>query len=871
MLRSNDLKREQTANKRPYIAAFFIPFAICVVICIANGVYPFGNTCILHVDMYHQYCPFFTEFLDKLREGGSLMYSWRLGLGSDFVSLYAYYLASPLNWLILLCPRAYVIEFMTLLILVKIGACGLAFFYYLKENYGLLGKDGRFHRRTMLPALVFASAYALSGFIAAYSWDIMWLDCVALFPVIMAGLQKLVYENQVALYYVSLAVCIFANYYISIMICLFLVFYFAFLLLSPGESLRFRKHAALMQHPVRWRAGAFGRFFTYSLLAGGTSAVLLLPEIAVLGASGSAGDGFPETAEWYFNIAAELGRGATAASVYTGDDHWPNLYAGAFSLLLVWLYLLNRRISWKEKLPRFAMLLFFLVSFAHNQLDYIWHGMHFPQSLPGRQSFLYIFVILSMSFAAARKWKGTRRWHIVAATCLALFVLLAASIAGDEEVTEPYAILLTALFVMLYGLLLLICKLLDTGKHLFAGTALAGKGNVRPLLAHSVLVLAVIELAANMAATGFDVTSRTAYVEKKEDYARLLAMAEEHNGAGGFYRVEDTGRKTKNDDALYGYASATIFSSLMNLEVSHLFQGVYMEGGKNFYSYNGATPLTSAMLSVKYILSDSPLEENELHRIVGRTGTNYLYENVYSLPLGYMVASDVLDGWKPSLHDRRGSLNRLAFALGAEEELLSAADCQETIEAGRTVFVMPEDGYYYAAYDNCDQDTLSVSRTDGWSQNYSKTTHRYLIDLGDCEEGEEVYISNTGAESISFTVYKLNMDAFAQAYRTLAQNTMTLDEMTDRLVRGHIAVEEAGRLLLSIPADEGWSLYVDGERAGIEPWQEALIAVSLSPGEHEICLRYTTPGFVEGLSVSAACVGIFLLLGFGRYRRRKHG
>lgn len=166
-----------------------------------------------------------------------------------------------------------------------------------------------------------------------------------------------------------------------------------------------------------------------------------------------------------------------------------------------------------------------------------------------------------------------------------------------------------------------------------------------------------------MAVTGFSVTSRSAYVEKQKEYEELLALAEADNGGNGFYRVEDTGRKTKNDDALYGYASATIFSSLMNLNVSHLFQGVYMEGGKNFYSYNGATPLTSAMLSVKYILSDSPLEENALQHIVGRTEQNYLYENAYCLPLGYMAGDALFDGWEPNLRDRRGSLNLLAYAL----------------------------------------------------------------------------------------------------------------------------------------------------------------------------------------------------------------
>ena len=67
----------------PYVMAFLMPFIICVVICIGNGVYPFGDNCILHIDMYHQYCPFFTEFLHKLRTGGSLQYSWNLLSGES--------------------------------------------------------------------------------------------------------------------------------------------------------------------------------------------------------------------------------------------------------------------------------------------------------------------------------------------------------------------------------------------------------------------------------------------------------------------------------------------------------------------------------------------------------------------------------------------------------------------------------------------------------------------------------------------------------------------------------------------------------------------------------------------------------------------
>ena len=57
-------------KKHPLLTAFLIPFFICIIICIGNGVYPFGDYCLLHMDLYHQYLPFFNELWEKLRNGG---------------------------------------------------------------------------------------------------------------------------------------------------------------------------------------------------------------------------------------------------------------------------------------------------------------------------------------------------------------------------------------------------------------------------------------------------------------------------------------------------------------------------------------------------------------------------------------------------------------------------------------------------------------------------------------------------------------------------------------------------------------------------------------------------------------------------------
>ncbi len=55
---------------------------------------------------------------------------------------------------------------------------------------------------------------------------------------------------------------------------------------------------------------------------------------------------------------------------------------------------------------------------------------------------------------------------------------------------------------------------------------------------------------------------------------------------------------------------------------------------RTFYCAGGATPLLSAMLSIRYVLADNAMEEGPLRTLVAQRGDTYLYENAYVLPLG---------------------------------------------------------------------------------------------------------------------------------------------------------------------------------------------------------------------------------------------
>ena len=489
------------------LAAFFVPVLVLVVIFAQRGIFPFGEECFLRTDMYHQYAPFFSEFQYKLTHGGSLLYSWDIGMGVNFSALYAYYLASPMNWLVALCPRQFLIEFMTVLIVIKTGLSGLFFTWYLRKHTGTREFGSCF----------FGIFYALSGYMAAYSWNIMWLDCILLFPVILFGLERLVKEKKGMVYCIALGLSILSNYYISIMICIFMVIYAAVLVIlyPPKKGKEF--------------AATAGRFTLYSLLAGGLAAVVLLPEIYALQATASGNFDFPKTVSSYFSIFDMIARHIGNVQTEIGLDHWPNIYCGVAVLMLLLLYLGNKNIKIKEKAVYFSLLLFFYASFSVNVLNFIWHGFHYPNSLPCRQSFIYIALVLVMCYKAYLELKNTPWKHIVMAFWgAAAFVILAEKLVDNEEQFHFAVFYAAILFLALYTGCI---YLYHSRKWCRDGVLLA------------VLGLVFCESAVNMAVTSIPTTSRTAYVKDNED-TMLLA---DSIRSSVFYRIEKGESRTKNE------------------------------------------------------------------------------------------------------------------------------------------------------------------------------------------------------------------------------------------------------------------------------------------------------------------------------------
>ena len=326
-----------------YILAFVLPVCVAIMAFIAQGVWPFGDRGISVIDSYHQYVPFFSELQYKWKNWDSLFYSWNGGLGMNFLAVMAYYLASPLNILLLIFPKSLVMECFTVIYLLKIGLASLSFGYFIRKRFGQYD----------LSITTFGCMYGMSSFVIGYGWNIMWLDCIVLFPMVMLGIYTLIHDGKGWIYGWSLALCIFTNYYIAFMICIFSCIYLL-IELSCTWGMGMKRV---------WMAGA--KFAGYSLMAGGFAAILLLPTIYALGASASATSSFPTTLKYYHN-AIELLCQQFAFIQPTDLSGNFNLYCGVAVLIFVPMFLFNKNIRPWDRIVKICVTVFLLVCLNTN-------------------------------------------------------------------------------------------------------------------------------------------------------------------------------------------------------------------------------------------------------------------------------------------------------------------------------------------------------------------------------------------------------------------------------------------------------------------------------------------------------------------------
>lgn len=801
-----------------YFLSFIIPIFILLLIYVLRGIYPFGDEVFLRSDMYHQYAPFLAAFQEKLKTGGSLAYSWDIGGGVNFVALYAYYLATPINWILFLFPQSILTELMSIILILKIGLAGFTFSYYICKHFN-----------TNNPAVgAFAIFYALSAYVAAYSWNVMWLDCIWLLPLILLGLEYLVKENKPFLYCITLGLSILSNYYISIMICIFCVLYFFMLMFSqPESSKKFFRKSLL-----------FGFF---SLLAGGLSAVLLIPEFFALQLTVSGEINFPSSLTQYFSVFEMMSRQLILVEPAVFSAHEPNIYTGIPIFLLVPLYAMNPKANLKEKIAKFILVFIFYISFNMNILNYVWHGFHFPNSLPCRQSFIFSFLLLVMAYeglCGISKFT-TKQIYGTLTGVITLFLIIEHFIVGEEY--HFSIVYISLLFVCLY------CMLIDLYRR---------KKSTNLSLCFLLFLIVFIEVFINTEGTSVSTTGRSSYVNDNNDITTVL---DELNSTDtDFYRVEKLKRRTKNDSAWHHYHGLSLFSSTANAGLSQFLSDMGHEESTNSYAFYGATPLTSSILNVKYVFNNEFLENTSLRELVTWDESIYLYNNIYTLPLGFAVPSDLNETWDMKSSNPFMVQNDFAYLTTGIKPVFSRME--HHIDDNNVEIYVEEDQYVYAYVTSNGEEFTATYKNEfneefQDSKKFTNIKQKYIFDLGHCPEGTTITLTGTGEDNIKLYTFGLELENFKEFHRIINQEELVVDNYDDTHVNATITVKKDSLLFTSIIYEKGWSVTVDGQPVDTTAFKNAFISIPLTAGTHEIKLSYIPYGLPIGILISAISLG----------------
>ena len=854
-----------------FLLAFLFPTLTVLAAFAVTGCYPFGDRTMLTVDLYHQYCPFLVAFRDKVLSGESLFYSWNDGLGQEYYAAYANYAASPLNIFAVFFTAKTMPVFIGFITCIRAGLASIFMMFFLSAND---------NRRIDNITVVFSASYALCGWFISFFWNIMWCDAVVLLPLIALGLRKLLIERKCGLFIISLAIAIASNYYAGYFLCLFLV------LFAPSYYVCLFSREKPKGDPMRLCfktfIGAALRFAVSSLLAAGTTAMLTLPTYLILRNCSATGDNLKPEYALTNNLFNFLGRLMVAANPNIRDG-MANVYSGLIIVLLLPLFFLlpsRTGIKLKHKIVFGILLGVMYLSFSNRTLNFIWHGMHFPNQIPYRESFLMSFLLVFTGFLTIRRIRGLGVKYVTGSilSSVAFLILYEKFGAGNEGYIQ---IGTTLLFLIIQGAALHTVSNFNSGKSEFFCETLITVTMMVEMFAASLITIGLVCYHE-----GF--TSYAPYGKNRDEVSTYAAEVEGTEGHMNFERSELFPNNVCDLQSLYNVKGLSIFSSTARESfVKYMRNFGFHNNNINGLRNAGLTRVTATLLGVRNLIEiDKTQAVPALFEKEYSDGKITSWGNPDALSVGFMTDMNVTD-YAPDYNselDVFKKTNDLFKSMGAGDVYkpveIIPGDSSGLVNTDRKINTL-----VYGTSSNVNSDTFSISVTvkdaDIGSDIYVYANARkganVTVKAGETKRTFEIrsyQIITLGVfdgTPIELTVnyyeepesslhvygYQLDRAGYDNMLATLNDEQLEVTTYDTTSLSGHIDVKEDGLLFLTIPYAEGWTAEADGETVEIIPVQDALMGIKLCKGSHDITIRYTPAGFKEGLAIS--CVSAFFI------------
>ncbi len=490
-----------------------------------------------------------------------------------------------------------------------------------------------------------------------------------------------------------------------------------------------------------------------------------------------------------------------------GYDAPPYIFCGTAALVLAVIYFCLREFPRRERLANGALLAAVTASMLLSPLDRAWHLFQRPNWFPFRYSFVFSFVLVYLAVQA-------------------LGPLLSAFVERGVWVRRGVALVLAVLSAVQLGI--------------NAKTVLGGLE--RQFVSAS-------------------------YWEYRKYYNAnaQLAQAAKEDAEGSFYRMGALEDRGHNSPLSFGYPGITHYSSLYNYDVNRTLKELGFAQAWMWCAYYGSTPVTDALLGVEYVVGRDGLPGYEP---VAQADGLTLWKNPDALPLAFCpeVVDEALRGETP--FERQNDL--LSCLSGNGEPVFTPVPAQTSVQAGETVFTFTGTGRpIYADLSASGLKEVLVNGKRALKLGSSESASvRYL---GAPAQGEEwtLAVRHTGTGGWKGQLWQLDQDKLHAAVEKLDNTQITSVERNGR-VRLTVRDETAGGVVATIPAEKGWSAYVDGKRAQTGTWLGTFLYVEFPAGAREVELRYTAPGLAPGAALGVLSAAGLALIGLkGRRRQNK--
>lgn len=842
---------------RNILLSFLLPVFILGILFFSLGLTPFGSYNLLISDMGTQYLPFFAYLREQILSHTFHSYSFINGMGGSVLGLYGYYLLSPFNLLFLLFPVEQITTAVSYLLLLKIGLISVSSYLYFHFTY----------QRDEGSMLVVSTIFSLSGYVSLYFTNIMWLDALIFFPMVMLGLQLLVEKKKIALYLFSLCLTIITNYYLGYMTCLFSVLYFVYLFIKSKTKQSFWEMCKEKKEQIKL-------FVFSSLCAGGLSGVVLVPSLMDMLRTNKSEMNW-ENFSLLPGFSWEITRQFFPFSVDFEHrlQHLPTIFVGLFLIFTV-RYFFSSSFSKKEKWLNFSFLFVLFLSFWLPFFNTIWHMMQKPAGFPYRNAYMFCFFLLILGYESYYYGKKETnqvfiKSFLLAASCYAgLFLLsifsnyfqkeMAAGWLGYSKESYVFIIILLFLFIVFvvlsrffqkkwlqksFSILFCFLLLLEVGVNFRMAIVDAPFGNQRAFIESTKTVNQWVKKIKKEDTSFYRINNETTFQDKA------------YNTPFNHY----------NDSFLFNFYGIPLYSSTLNEENRQFLKnlGLYSKNERRI-SYAGETKVTNLLLDIKYCLTN---EQDEV----------LIQENPEALGIGFAVNKEILKATPRKEEPLRLQNKLLQRMTGKTQDYLAPLELKYqknlALDQMRFVFEAKNTGELYADLTRqpiADFQLLINGQNVSLSDNEKSTIHH----LGHVSAGDQIQLDISGKKTLRrFQLQDLQIldeQAFEGALRQFQKEPFEVTHWDDGYVEGRVHFSDDQLLLLSIPYHENWHAKVDDQSVEIHEVMNGLIAIKVPSGKHRIVLNYQENSIWIGLGISLlAVVATAVLLWWNGKKRVK--